>query len=339
MKFFNTLLIFFCLNQAFGQIFQEELLYSGKINSRAIYLDKNKIWLGMNQGRFGIFDLQTKNFQIFSSKIISEKTEIRSIAGNKNFVFLLPVGNPANLVKIDKTSLDEKLVYQEIHEKAFYDSMHFGENGMAFAMGDPTDSCLSFIRSNNNGESWEKISCKSLPTVQIGEAAFAASNSTLKIIKNKIILVSGGKNARVFISQNQGENFEVFDTPIIHGETMTGIFSMDFYDENLGIVAGGNYENQHLNFGNLASTKDGGKTWKLVSEGEGPGYISCIQYVPKSKGKKLVSAGGTGIYFSKNSGESWEKISDRKDIYAIKFLDKKTFIGAGNKVLVKFTEN
>jgi len=42
---------------------------------------------------------------------------------------------------------------------------------------------------------------------------------------------------------------------------MTGIFSIDFYDMNLGVAFGGDWDNQSNNFSNKAITKDGGKSW------------------------------------------------------------------------------
>ncbi|MFM1913690.1 MAG: hypothetical protein RIR51_1533 [Bacteroidota bacterium] len=331
-----TFLISLISIQGFSQKLNEELIYSEKMSSRAIFIDENKIWFGMNKGRFGYYDTKLDTTLIFSSSYISDQTEIRSIAGNEESVFLLPVGNPASLVKVNKATLKEELVYSEENEKVFYDSMQFGKNGLGFAMGDPTDLCLSVLKTENNGNTWEKLSCTELPSVFDGEAAFAASNTNLKIIDSKIILVSGGKKSRVFISEDKGNKFEVFETPIIQGEAMTGIFSMDFYDKNLGIIGGGNYEKPEENKGNLAITKDGGKTWKLIAEGKGPGYISCIQFIPNSNGKKLIAAGATGIFISKNSGKTWEKISEKKDTFSLKFMDENTFYAVGRE-LIKYS--
>ena len=47
----------------------------------------------------------------------------RSIAYNGNDYFALSIGNPALLYKISKNTAT--LVYKEIHQKIFYDSMHF----------------------------------------------------------------------------------------------------------------------------------------------------------------------------------------------------------------------
>ena len=80
--------------------------------------------------------------------------------------------------------------------------------------------------------------------------------------------------------------------------------------------------------------KDGGKSWDLIANNNPPGYISCVQYIPKTKGKMIVAVSTEGIYFSNNKGETWKKISD-KSFYTIKFANKNTAWLAGNNKLAK----
>lgn len=115
---------------------------------------------------------------------------------------------------------------------------------------------------------------------------------------------------------------------------MTGIFTADFYDENIGIIAGGNYENQQDNSANKAITTDGGKTWKLVAENSGFGYASCIQFVPNSNGNGIVCVGGTGIFYSNNKGETWKKLNETTDLYTFRFVnDSIAYAGGKNKIV------
>src|SRR5690606_1226591 len=119
------------------------------------------------------------------------------------------------------------------------------------------------------GLSWQNSPFE-IPHVFKGEAAFAASDTNISIIGDAVWVVSGGVRSRVFFSPDKGVHWQVFDTPIIQGKSMTGIFSCDFYNADIGFIAGGDYENQQQNSGNKAITKDGGKTWRLVGEKNGP---------------------------------------------------------------------
>lgn len=342
-KHLSFWLLFF-ITSAFAQIpentakqIQTDVLLFDKISIRAITISKNIIYYAADANRYGYINMKTK--ARVEKKIVKDSLtlEFRSIAQTKKHFFILSVGNPALLYKIDKKTMSSELVYAEQHEKVFYDSMHFSDQMNGMAMGDPTENCLSVLITTDGGNTWQKQSCENAPQVVNGEAAFAASNTNL-VLKNKNVwMVSGGKQSRVFRSTNFGTSWQSFNTPIVQGETMTGIFSMDFFDNNRGIVVGGNYDKPNQNFSNKAITADGGKTWQLVSENKSFGYASCVQYVPGFNGKRIVSLGVTGIYISYNGGIDWVQISDDKTLFTLKFIDKNHFIAAGKDKILKVT--
>ena len=108
--------------------------------------------------------------------------------------------------------------------------MKFFNHYNGIAMGDPTEDCLSIIITNDGGYTWNKIPCEKLPKVADGEAAFAASNTNIKVLGKTVWIATGGTKARVFKSKDFGETWAVFETPIIQGEGPQGIYSIDFAD-------------------------------------------------------------------------------------------------------------
>ena len=310
-----------------------DTLLQDKISIRALALDHDKVWYAADQSRFGFIDVKTN--QKKEIKLPSEKkAEFRSIAQTEKYVFILNVGNPALLYKISKEDLSYELVYQEIHEKVFYDSMRFWNDKEGIAIGDPIEGSFSVITTRDGGVSWQKMPSDRLPHIEDGEAAFAASNTNIVIKGNATWLVSGGKKARVFHSRNKGKSWSVVETPIVQGKQMTGIFTADFYNSSVGFISGGNYEVLNQNFDNKAVTHDGGKTWKLVAQNQGFGYASCIQYIPNSHGKGLISVGASGIYYSDDGGSSWNQWSKDSSLYTIRLLNENIAIAAGkNKVI------
>lgn len=312
-----------------------DTLFQDNISIRSVIIDANKIWYSANNSRFGFYDLKKK--AKFEKKIANDSLmlEFRSGAQTQKNIFLLTVSNPALLYKVSKTELKTTLVYQENHEKVFYDSMQFWNNQEGIAIGDPIDDCLSIIITRDGGNTWSKLNCNQLPNVAEGEAAFAASNTNIVIKGNATWIVTGGKKARVLFSNDKGLSWKIYETPIVQGKAMAGIFTADFYDSKNGFISGGDYESLNQNYGNKSRTSDGGKTWNLVAENQGFGYASCIQYVPHSKGKSLVSVGALGIYYSYDSGNSWKQLASDPSLFTIRFIDNHTAIAAGKDKMIR----
>ncbi|HSP13073.1 MAG TPA: hypothetical protein VLO29_11155 [Salegentibacter sp.] len=311
----------------FSSVEIENIFEDDSLSIRAIEIIGNNLAFAANKGTFGLYNSKTGEMK---TGLISDGDyipEFRAVASTNSDVFVLSVGSPALLYKTGDSGQME-LVYRENHEKAFYDSMIFWNDQEGIAMGDPTDNCLSVIITRDGGESWKKLDCNILPEVAEGEAAFAASNSNIAVKGDKTWIISGGKKSRVFFSPDKGESWEVFETPLIQGKETTGGYSIDFYDENNGIIIGGDYTNPDDNSANKAITSDGGKTWKLVGEGQEPGYKSSVRYVPNNNGKYILATGFTGISYSKDGGKTWDQLSD-ENFFTIRFVNDSTAYAAG----------
>lgn len=317
---------------AFTQVEIEPIL-EDSVSVRAIEVMGENLAFAANRGWYGLYNDATGDFKVNLQEHDSIAPEFRAVASTDNDFFMLSVGSPALLYKTGDTGKME-LVYREDHEKAFYDAMTFWNNEEGIAMGDPTDECLSVIVTRDGGKTWNKLECDVLPEVEEGEAAFAASNSNISVAGNKAWILSGGMRSRIFHTADKGNSWQVYDTPLIQGAPTSGGYSMDFFNENKGIIAGGDYTKVEGNSGNIAVTEDGGKTWKLVSEGKGPGYISGVRYVPNSDGNEIVAVGPGGIYYTENAGENWEMLSTEA-LHTIRFVTDSTAYGGGNNRIVK----
>lgn len=256
----------------------------------------------------------------------SINNNFRSLAVTSKNGFALSIESPARLYKIKNDT--KTLVYQDNHPKAFYDALEFWNDKEGIAMGDPVDGCLSIIITRDGGNNWFKVPCEDLPKAKEGEAAFAASDTNIAIVGHKTWIATGGKSSRILYSPNKGKTWQVFETPIIQGGETTGMYSVDFYDEQNGFVIGGDYTKPENNVANKIRTSDGGKTWVLVASGENPGHRSCVQYVPNSKGKSLVAVSFKGVDISNDAGNTWQHISNQ-GFYAIRFIDDFTAYAAG----------
>ena len=339
----NLIVLVLCINcksgsSSSGAAFKSvavDTILNDKISIRALLVDTDKIWYCADKSRVGYYNFKTLTHLQKTIANTDEKLEFRSMGQNSKSIFIANIGNPAYIYKVNKSDLSYQKVYSENNEKAFYDSMNFWNEKEGIAVGDPIQDCFSILITRDSGKTWKKTSCSSLPKLVDGEAAFAASNTNICIKGNKTWIVSGGKKARVFYSSDKGNSWEVFETPIVQGQEMTGIFTADFYNTEFGIIAGGNYEAPEQDSKNKALTFDGGKTWELVAENSGFGYASCVQFVPKSKGKQLVAVGLTGLYYSADGGFKWKQLLKDKTLYTIRFLDENTAFAAGKDKIIR----
>jgi len=317
----------------FSSVETEVILEDDSLSVRAIEVIGENLAFAGNNGTYGLYDSANNTWKTNIQKFDTIVPEYRAIASTSNDFFMLSVANPALLYKTGNSGKME-LVYKEEHENVFYDAMAFWNDQEGIAMGDPTDGCISIIITRNGGKTWSKLECNNLPEAADGEAAFAASNSNISIQGDKTWILTGGTKSRILFSSDKGKSWELFETPLLQGKPTTGGYSLDFYDEQTGIIIGGDYTNAEGNNGNKAITNDGGRTWELVAEGKEPGYKSSVRYVPNSKGKQILATGFSGIHYSKDGGKSWEELS-KEGFYTLRFVNDTLAYAAGKGRIAK----
>ncbi|WP_439131058.1 WD40/YVTN/BNR-like repeat-containing protein [Polaribacter sp.] len=286
-------------------------------------VDEKTVFYAGSQGDVGFKTAQGVSLNGLNIKYQdSIVPHFRSVAFNGKDYFALSVGNPGLLYQISEGK--SQLVYKETHEKVFYDAMTFFDDNLhGIAVGDPTENCASIILTSDGGKTWQKLSCDNLPKFEEGEAFFAASNTNIKTIDSTVWIASGGAKARILKSDDFGQTWSIYNTPIIQGNGPQGIYTIDFADKNNGIIMGGNYAKPLANKANKAITNDGGKTWTLVADNQNPNYKSCVQYVPNTHGKEIFAVGKTGVSFSNDGGNTWKEVA-KEGYYAIDFVDQNT---------------
>ena len=330
-KSFFYLLILLVFNSCFKDIVIsrveiEPVLISSEINIRALEIKNNRVYSATSNGSILYFDIDKSDVISETSYSVENDSIIpnfRSLAVTTNDVFAISISNPALLFK------NGKLVYKEEHPKVFYDSIEFWNDNEGIAIGDFTDDCISIIITRDAGDSWKKLDCSVFSDIKASEGFFAASDTNISIVDDYTWIASGGINSRVYFSVDKGRSWQIYNTPILQGESTTGIFSIDFYDKNNGFAIGGDYTKPKINSLNKITTSDGGKTWKTIADNNNPGYRSCVQYFPNSNGKKLLAVGFNGIDYSSDSGHSWKHFSD-DGYYTVRFLNDTVAYAAGN---------
>ena len=94
------------------------------------------------------------------------------------------------------------------------------------------------------------------------------------------------------------------------------MFSVARCDEAGGMGWGGNWEAMDDNAANKIATADGSETWELLTPGAGPGYRSCVQYVPNTDCQSICC--GHSISRSSDGGATWTTEAD-SNFYTVRF--------------------
>ena len=158
------------------------------------------------------------------------------------------------------------LVYSTETKGVFLDAIAFWDVKNGIALSDPVDGRFFILITNDGGGTWTRIPPERLPPVLTGEAAFAASGSSLALqgTANVWIGTGGGGRARVMHSGNRGRTWSITDTPVHAEGAASGIFSLAFFDRTRGVAVGGDYTKPRLVSQSVALTHDGGRTWSAA---------------------------------------------------------------------------
>lgn len=306
------------------------------LSVRALDVKDDTFWFAGNRSTYGSWHDSLPEIQ--KGRVLyngNDQLEFRSIAITTDYTFILTAGNPALIYRISHENDSLALVYEESGEKVFYDSMKFWNDSDGIAMGDPQADCFTVLTTYDGGDSWSKIDCDQLPKIVEGEAAYAASNSNIALQGDHIWIATGGMAARILHSPDHGKTWEIQETPITNGGEMTGIYAVDFYDEKLGVIIGGDWNSKENKVANKAITYDGGTTWELLADGNGPGYCSDITFVPNTDGNELLAVGSPGIWWSGNQGKDWKQLSTT-GFYTIAMPNDSTGLLAGSNHISRF---
>jgi photosystem II stability/assembly factor-like uncharacterized protein len=197
------------------------------------------------------------------------------------------------------------VVYDTDQKGVFLDGFDFWDKDRGLAFGDPIDGKFFLLSTRNGGLTWEKESTENIPPSLEGEAAFAASGTSISIFGKKgICIATGGSHtARVFRSFNRGKTWAAVSTPMPASKS-SGLFGLRFRDELYGMAVGGDYLKTSADGNNVLITQNGGRTWIEATATQPKGLKEAIVFV----GTTAVVVGPSGTSMSKDFGQNWVQI-------------------------------
>jgi photosystem II stability/assembly factor-like uncharacterized protein len=226
-----------------------------------------------------------------------------------------------------------QLVFQTTRKGVFLDGLDFWDATHGLCFGDPLDGKFYVLTTHDGGKTWQEIPRDAFPSVLPGEAAFAASGTSVVVLKNTKrawMGTGGGTVARVFRTEDRGRTWQVAQTPMPAGPS-SGIFGLRFWSEKSGLAVGGNYQAERDSTCNALRTNDGGRTWQPA----GPLRPGGLKEGAALVGNRLVAVGPSGTSLSTDWGKTWQPL-DASAFHAVSFAGNAGWAVGGKGVIARF---
>jgi photosystem II stability/assembly factor-like uncharacterized protein len=317
MKLFLVATMFLAISDSIAYAQWQQQSIGSDADFRGLCAVSPKVaWVSGTKGTFGRTTDAGKTWSV-GTVPGSEKLDFRDVeAFGETTAYLLSAG-PGEDSRIYKTADGGKtwaLQFKNSDPEAFFDAIAFWDDKNGIALSDPVKGQFQLIVTDDGGTNWKRLAGKNLPPALPNEGAFAASGACLVTHgENDVWFCTGGaKTARVFHSDNRGQNWSVSETPITAGTASAGIFSIAFRDRDHGMIVGGDYRKPNDTGATAAITTNGGKNWTLLDK-QLP-FRSGIAWAKD----RWVAVGTSGSHFSLDDGATW-KLLDQENYNSVAF--------------------
>jgi len=296
-------------------------------------VDKKVIWVSGTKGEFA---LTTNGGKTWTTSAVpgAEKLDFRDVQGFSATEALLMSIGPGKSSRIYQTSdggKTWKLNFENQDSLAFFDGMDFYDRNHGLLISDPVDSRPYLLETTDGGLTWKRLQPRTIPDLNKGEYAFAASGTSVDAVRGgECFLATGGAAARVFRSADFGTTWKAALLPIVQVDPASGAFSVAKGPGNRVAACGGNYQRMTQRGANIALSDDGGKTWIVPDGSRHVPFMECIRWINK---KIIIACGPHGVWISTDGGNNWKEAL--KDGFHTFGVSGKNIILAGNKGDVK----
>lgn len=236
--------------------------------------------------------------------------DVHAVDAERAYLLSSGSGDASRIYKTTDGGASWTLQFANEIPQAFFDCMDFWDADTGLAYSDSVEGETIVIRTTD-GELWERIDVERLPDPLSGEGGFAASGTCLTTLGESTAFVAMGVGgARLLRTNDRGESWQVFETPVPGANDTSGLTSVAFLPSGAGVAAGGDISATDTYADVVAVTEDFGESWWLAGGPTFPGAVYGIAYVPGAPTETFVAVGPGGASYSTDNGSSWTSISE-----------------------------
>lgn len=256
--------------------------------------------------------------------------DVHAISADVAYLLAAGPGDRSRIYKTVDGGRSWALQFTNRDSSAFYDCFDFWSARRGVAVSDAVGGHMPILVTDDGGDTWTHVA--GVPAALEGEGAFAASGTCLVARPNGLGWIGTGANsgARVYTTRDYGRTWSVVTTPVASGPA-TGIASVAFRDDRIGLALGGRIAQPDSFSDNVALTRDGGATWTLAARTPFSGAVFGSAFVPERR--LLVAVSPKGLIFTDSDGSAWHQLSS--DAYwAVGFASRRVgwAVGPGGRI-------
>lgn len=255
--------------------------------------------------------------------------DIKAFDASTAYVMSAGEGEASRIYKTTNGGKSWSLQLKGTIAAEFFNSMAFWDRDNGIVLSDQVAGKFKIYLTEDGGSHWNPIPESAMPVALKGEGAFAASGSCIAVQgQQEAWFVTGVNAARVFRTDDKGKTWQAINTPIIQDSPTAGIYSIAFYDSKHGVICGGDYKKPDKGGANLATTEDGGITWKLAKVSP-QYYWSAVSFTPDHTNIMVVGPKHAGLT-SNEPTTLWEQ-SWNINLNALSFWSRNKALAVGEK--------
>jgi photosystem II stability/assembly factor-like uncharacterized protein len=231
--------------------------------------------------------------------------DVHAVDADTAYLLAAGPGARSRIYKTNDGGATWQLQFTNADSSAFYDCFAFWSADRGVAFSDAVAGRFAVRITEDGGENWSQVPPGSFPPAQRGEGGFAASGTCVVALGDRMAWIGTGAadTARVLGTTDGGRSWWASPTPIPAG-TFAGIAALAFRDSLHGVALGGPLGDSTARSDNVATTDDGGHTWRLAGRPSFPGAVYGAAVVPGQPGM-VFAVGPKGLDYSRDDARTW----------------------------------
>lgn len=156
-------------------------------------VDDRVVWVSGEKGTIALSNDGARSFEYRNPPEFAAR-DFRDIEGfDERRALALAVGAPARILLTTDGGTSWRAVYRNERPESFLDGFDFWDDRRGIAFGDPLDGRFLILSTEDGGATWTELPIPDRPLAFPGEAAFAASGTSIRVFSGgRAVFGTGG---------------------------------------------------------------------------------------------------------------------------------------------------